>query len=76
MKPPRVRLTFWENKIPHWGVCHRPDGCTPQKKSTTQGEVDEEEEEAWPPGGVEGVGEMEERVLEEEEVVREGGAKS
>lgn len=66
MKPPQVRLAFWENKIPHWGVCHRPDGCTP--KTATQGEVAEEEEEAWPPG------KMEERVLEEEEeeVVREG----
>lgn len=65
MKPPWVRLAFWENKIPLWGVCYRPDGCTPKISHT--GGSRAEEEEAWPPGKVE------ERVWKEEgEVVREG----
>lgn len=34
MKPPQVPLAFWENKIPHWGVCLRPDGCTPKISHT------------------------------------------
>lgn len=65
MKPPRVRLAFWENKIPHWGVYYRPDGCTPEK-SATQGEVAEEEIRPAPPSK----GKMKERECWRK---REGG---
>lgn len=59
MKPPRVRLAFWENKIPHWGVCYRPDGCTPENQPH-RGKWLEKKKRAWPPA------KMEERVLKEE----------
>lgn len=65
MKPPRARLAFWENKIPHWGVCYRPDGCTPEK-SAAQGEVAEEETRPAPPSK----GKMKERECWRK---REGG---
>lgn len=47
---PRGRLAFWENKIPHWGVCLRPDGCTrkightggSEEEARSRGEAEEE----------------------------------
>lgn len=55
-----------KQKFPHWGVCHRPDGCTPENQPH-RGMWLKRKKRLGP------WGKMEERVLEkEEEVVREG----
>lgn len=73
IKTPWVRLALWENKISHWGVHLRPDGCILKKKKLShtgievaaEEEEEKEEEKDIPPTPMHTLrGKMEENMLQ------------